>query len=257
MSDNIYETQIEVEKSGWWHGNIMLDTDQEVSFQQYKELFETNAISYEMVCSLMEHGSETGEAIPVSYLRDHIRESIEHEILSGSTCGEIFGDELTWGFSFEGTLDGQDISWDDLSEESQEHIVHGILEEDWRQGEICENSCFDLTVDDFEISDDGYITGSIALPNAFCAFEYNIATEDLSFHKYTQPGWLTGSSYETELPKDISDNIEAITEAAMEAITDFMDEQEKTTSLDDLIAAAGEPTAGSTEQQNRDDREDR
>lgn len=249
MNDKTYETEVEVEKSGWWHGNIMLDTDQEISEEQYEDLFDTNAISYETVCSLMEHGAETGEAVPAHCLRDHVREHIEQNVLNGETYGDIFGDGPTWEFSFEGTLEGEDIDWNDLSEVSQEHIVHGILENEWRQGEISEYQYMNLTVSDFELSDDGYITGKITLDDETCAFEYKVDTEEVSLHKYTAPGWLTGSSYETKLPDAISENIEAIVDAVLEAVTDFEPER---SSLDDLINAAGEPTSGEPNKNNRD-----
>lgn len=256
MNNKPYETEIEVEKSGWWHGNIMLDTDQEISEEQYEELFDTDAISYETVCSLMEHGNETGEAVPAYCLRDHVRESIEQAILQGETYGDIFGDGPAWGFSFEGTLEGEDIDWDDLSEVSQEHIVHGILEDEWRQGEICESQCMNLTVSDFELSDDGYITGKITLDDDTCAFEYKVDTEEVSLHKYTAPGWLTGSSYETKLPDAISENIEAIVDAVLEAVTDFEPER---SSLDDLIAEAesNESANKSADAPAKSDRDDR
>lgn len=42
-----------------------------------------------------------------------------------------------WVVKFELTLDGYSVRWDDLSEATQEHIAHCILE-GYTQGEICE-----------------------------------------------------------------------------------------------------------------------
>ena len=265
MNTKPYETEVEVEKSGWWHGNIMLDTNQEISEEQYVELFDTDAISYETVCRLMELGAESGEAVPAHCLRDHVREHIEQTVLNGDTTGDIFGDGPTWEFWFKGTLEGEDIDWDDLSEASQEHIVHGILEDECRQGEISEYQCMNLTVSDFEFSDDGYITGKITLDDETCAFEYKVDTEEVSLHKYTAPGWLTGSSYETELPGDIKENIDAISEDVITAVTGYINEmdvrgtypelfqsEDERSSLDDLINAAGEPVTGEPNKNDRD-----
>ena len=43
-----------------------------------------------------------------------------------------------------------------------------------------------------------------------CSFDYNIETGSIELHKYSEPGWLTGSSYEIEVPELISDNIDTV-----------------------------------------------
>ena len=53
---------------------------------------------------------------------------------------------------------------------------------------------------------DGYVTGFVSVNGEYYSFDYNTETEEYDFHAYSEPGYLTGACYETELPSEFKDS---------------------------------------------------
>lgn len=82
-----------------------------------------------------------------------------------------------------------------------------------------------------EINKDGWITGVILGVNtdtnefvAECEFEYNPKTDELSLHKYSEPGRFTGASYELEIPEFFKEHIQETVNAFYMALDDYCNE---------------------------------
>ena len=109
-----------------------------------------------------------------------------------------------------------------------------ILPGEILQVEIAEYSLEDPDIEvsvDITGKDEDYWTGTVEVEDfrgnrGTCAFEYRVETGDVELRKYSAPGWLTGSSYETELPKVALDNIVSICDAVFEEVDREMSGQE-------------------------------
>lgn len=78
-----------------------------------------------------------------------------------------------------------------------------------------------------EINEDGWITGTVLGVNtdtkefvAECGFEYNPKTDELSLHKYSEPGYFTGASYELEIPEFFKEHVQEAVDAIYAVLDD-------------------------------------
>ena len=241
-----------IEQYGSWNGGVNLSLNQDISKEMYKEAFEKDFISFDTVRGIMEKGEHTNEVVSASYLDDYCRDSIKNAILDGYSNGTINlkSGSIDWEVDIDCTLDGSDFRFDDLSEVSKEHVLNAILEDNCKWGELTEDINVDYEVEVSGITvcayDENYLEGEICITDSngeveTCSFEYNMESEELSFHKYSAPGWMTGASHETLLPDMIEDNLDEIHTTAMWEIEDFIDEMnqdKELPSLDDKLEAA-------------------
>ena len=235
----------DIEKFGSWNGGVKLDLNQDITKEMYEEAFEQESIPFSTVRSIMEKGEVTNEAVPASCLDDYYRDSIKNAIMDGYDCGTVYLESGTigWELDIECTIDGQLFDFEDLTEASKEHVLNAVLEDNCKWGELVEYIHEEYEVDVSGIAvcsyDENYLEGEICINDQngnleTCSFEYNMESEELSFHKYSSPGWMTGSSYETNLPDMIEDNLEEIHTTAMWEIEDFIDEMNQDKDLPSL-----------------------
>lgn len=141
-----YTKEKEVDLSGWWTGSIYVDQGS-ISDEALDP--EIDDVDRRMIHSILGqfdsdkshsegHGGE--DVVSVSYLDSYLREQIEQQIRDGNDFGTVWcdGEDISWNLEIECTLEGRDVDWWDLSDASREHIAHGIIEDNWKQGEICE-----------------------------------------------------------------------------------------------------------------------
>ena len=58
----------------------------------------------------------------------------------------------------------------------------------------------EVVISDVELDGDGYVCGSVSIGDRDCSFWYDPETGDWDLVKYSTPGWMTGSCYETRIP---------------------------------------------------------
>ena len=99
---------------------------------------------------------------------------------------------------------------------------------------------------------DEYWTGVVSVNGNKFPFDYNPKTEVIDVHSYSEPGWMTGASYEKPLPKVVTENMEEILEAISEAVTAYIEDEKD---VDELIAHAKAKAFEPTENQRDYERE--
>lgn len=231
----------DIEKTGWWDADIQLTMYNEDP-DYIKEFLEKEVSSScrDRVANAIENGESfsisnlESDSSTVYFVKNNILEEYNTSSLGYDINYELVVESLT--------LDGEDIDWDDLSDESQKNIVDYIIL-DTTCGQVFETIDMEYTIDVSGIAvcsyDENYLEGEICINDQngnleTCSFEYNMESEELSFHKYSNPGWMTGSSYETNLPDMIEDNLEDIDYAVMDEISNFIDEMNQDKDLPSL-----------------------
>lgn len=79
-----------------------------------------------------------------------------------------------------------------------------------------------------------YWTGTVSVNGNRFPFDYNPKTEAIDVHCYSEPGWITGASYEKPMPDIVTENMEEVLETIADAVEIYLDNMKKTP-LDDVI----------------------
>ena len=93
--------------------------------------------------------------------------------------------------------------------------------------------------------DANYVEGTVKVDDVACSFDYNIESEVMELHYYSEPGWFTGASYEKELPGVVTKNFEEIDSVVYSKVQEFLSKSKS--SVDELISAAQERSEGQSE----------
>ena len=109
--------------------------------------------------------------------------------------------------------------------------MQGTSEFECRKGERDRN--MDIKAKVTELSpDENWVSGTVSVSNSEtgelegeCNFDYHLASGNVDFIKVSEPGWVTGASYETKLPDAIADNMLECVEAVDEAVNDWQEER--------------------------------
>ena len=140
--DMKYTKERDVDLSGWWTGSIYVDQAGVADNALDPDVDEADR---KMIHSILEGWEPTDdvggkEVVSVAYLNESLREQVEQQIKDGNDYGTVWydGEDISWSLDLDCTLEGRSIDWWDLSEVTREHIAHGIIEDCWKQGEICE-----------------------------------------------------------------------------------------------------------------------
>lgn len=247
----------DIEKLGSWSGSIEITLDNtEPEF--VKEFLDNE------VCPVSRDAVEqailNGDSFSIGCLNSDspTAEYVKEEIVEyGNTYS--LGNDINFDLLYETILDGKEVGFDDLSDETVEHIVNEMIG-DYHSGEICETHHMEYSVDvsnmDFQSINDknDYVIGVVSISDQFgnnetCVFSYDTEEDILEFAKYSQPSFLDHSVVEISLPDMIKDNIEELNDIVICEIDDFITEKE--TSLDEKLAAA-EEKAESQETSDKD-----
>lgn len=87
-------------------------------------------------------------------------------------------------------------------------------------GYVVEN--ISVVVDKLDYADEGlYLVGIVSVDGARFLFDYNIVTQEVDIHHYSEPSWLDGSCYEKSLPNVLLRNLEEIDSEISWAIQKF------------------------------------
>lgn len=105
----------------------------------------------------------------------------------------------------------------------------GLLPDDWEESKGVE-----IKVDPSLKEEDGYLVGTVSVEGVLYPFDYNLKTEEVDVHCYSEPSWLDGSSYEKPLPEVVTENMEDILGAVSEAVDGYLNGTEKAP-LDEVI----------------------
>lgn len=124
-------------KTGWWNGGVYLDNKGDVTKEEYDRFCDPEMITFRMFTGIMKNGDELGEAVGVSNLKDSVANHIKCSIFQKIDCDSESYDCPAWELKINCTLEGEDIDFDDLSDDSKTHIINHIFD-GCRSGEICE-----------------------------------------------------------------------------------------------------------------------
>lgn len=87
-----------------------------------------------------------------------------------------------------------------------------------------------------------YLEGTVFVEGEVYPFDYNVETEAVDIHCYSEPGWITGASYEKPLPEVVSENMDEILGAIDDAVHEFLSveelKKEQGLTVDELLANA-------------------
>lgn len=182
---------------------------------------------------------------------DEVDESTQDEISAAILKGYEYGMTGagdTWSFSYDITLDDEDVPFYMLSDTTQEMIVNAMKDGSY-SGEINETDekTYELSAESLELDSD-YVTGVLIATDVndrdnkkTVGFEYNVEAGDIILHQYSKPGWMTGSSYEID-PDPVFTKSENIS-----TISDFIEDEAETfkdTELDKMAENRFECTKG-------------
>lgn len=87
-------------------------------------------------------------------------------------------------------------------------------------------SISDLNAETVEGKD--YVTGVVELETEdeieTCGFECNISDDmQIELHKYSEPGFYTGASYEASLPEGISEHADEVCDEINSSVNDYLE----------------------------------
>lgn len=138
----------------------------------------------------------------------------------------------------------EDIAQKYFQEQNPENRLLGIREakpEDFKPGKPVLVVPEDFVVPQIKVSavayaEDNYVVGTVTVEGETFPFDYNLKTEELEVHCYSEPGWMTGASYEKPLPEVVIRNMEEIDAAISEAVDAYLEQTNGT--LDAKLASA-------------------
>jgi len=166
---NEYTNQKEFDITGWWTGSIYVDQNHVSDSALDMSVNETDR---SMIRSILENWEPTDdvagkEVVSVSYLNDYIRDEVYNQIMAGDDYGTVCfdGEDISWNLDIDCTLDGKEVDWRDLSDGSREHIACDIIEDGYKQGEICELGTLEEKVTFDELTPGGNTRGSFEIEN--------------------------------------------------------------------------------------------
>lgn len=108
------------------------------------------------------------------------------------------------------------------------------------------NKGVEIEVGPLNYADDAkYIEGTVTVEGVAYSFDYNIESEILELHCYSEPGWFTGASYEKELPDVVTKHFEEIDSMVYSKVQEFLSKSKS--SVDNVIANAKERSEGQSE----------
>lgn len=91
-------------------------------------------------------------------------------------------------------------------------------------------------------ADAHYLEGTLFVEGEVYPFDYNVENEGVELHCYSEPGWMTGASYEKPLPEVVTKNTDEILAAIEDAVHDFLGveelKKEQGVTVDKLVADA-------------------
>ena len=93
----------------------------------------------------------------------------------------------------------------------------------------------DLNVETVEGQD--YVTGMVELETEdeieTCGFDCNISDDmQIELHKYSEPGFYTGASYEASLPEGISEHADEVCDEINSAVNDYLEALQRNKNLE-------------------------
>lgn len=218
----------ENEKYGSWEGSIKLTvTNTDPDF--VKDFLENEVASwYELEAK---EAINNGESFPLEYLSvsSSTAKFIKNDILEENNTSSI-GYDVNYQLDVRSVLDGDEVDWDYLLKESQEEIFAKIMN-GYDNGEFTEFSWHEYEIEVTSINYEnpegkGYLTGSVVISNdswekEYCNFEYNIDSDEIEIIQHSNPGYMTGAVYETELAEMVRDNISEIHSEVYDKIEGF------------------------------------
>jgi hypothetical protein len=151
--------EVDAEKYGWWHGNIFvnindikINTEEEYniafpdagpSFETFKGIQKLNIegdyseqFTVEDLFSLAQKSNIEYEMKRLDYDKDEFEMWFNTDIYADYDQEDFLG-EVSYEVYFEATLEGEEISFDELSDSSKEHIIGEMLK-GYKQGELVE-----------------------------------------------------------------------------------------------------------------------
>lgn len=84
-----------------------------------------------------------------------------------------------------------------------------------------------------------YLEGYVTVEGGIYPFNYNVRTEEVEVHCFSNPGWMTGACYEKPLPKIVTDNMELIIDTICESARGFLEVNER--AVDSILEDASLP----------------
>ena len=218
----------ENEKYGSWEGSIKLTvTNTDPDF--VKDFLE-NEVSSWYKTEVIE-AINKGESFSIEYLSsdsstvNFVKDNIINEYNTSS-----IGYDINYQLDVRSVLDGDEVDWDYLLKESQEEIFAKIMN-GYDNGEFTEFSWHEYEIEVTSINYEnpegkGYLTGSVVISNdswekEYCNFEYNIDSDEIEIIQHSNPGYMTGAVYETELAEMVRDNISEIHSEVYDKVEGF------------------------------------
>ena len=218
----------ENERYGSWEGDIRLtvsNTDPDF----IKEFIDNEVASWYK--NDVKEAINNGEDFSISCLSsssstaDFVKDNIINEYNTSS-----IGYDVNYQLDVRCTLDGDEVDWDYLLADSQEEIFNKIMN-DYLNGEFTESSWHEYEVEvsgiNYEnVDSKGYLVGSVVISNdswekEYCNFEYDIDSDEIEIIQHSNPGYMTGAVYETELAEMVRDNISEIHSEVYDKVEGF------------------------------------
>lgn len=231
-----------------WVNNVCTrGYEDELTQDAYERYYDTNR-DFEEIKDALEYGDNE-----FSLLDDYYKETLKDELLSGKHTFTIEGSTARCSIAVnntvwvEVTLDlNPDLminifdSNDEVKQEDVERFVDELVyrgEADMDVDVELSRLMFEPEVENVERSsiDNNYLTGTVYVNREAVSFDYNVETDEVEFHSYSEPSWITGSSYETELPIEFTNDFsyQDILDACSTAIDDFLEKEKSEPSRDE------------------------
>ena len=103
-------------------------------------------------------------------------------------------------------------------------------------GYVVENIA--VAVEKLEYADEWpYLVGIVNVDGVKYPFDYNVVTQEIEVHHYSEPSWLDGSSYEKNLPNVVLRNIEVVDSEIYGAVGAFYSERVREPSAEAVAEA--------------------
>lgn len=101
----------------------------------------------------------------------------------------------------------------------------------------------EISVENVEWADTGYLEGILVVDGEKYPFDYHLETEAVDVHCYSEPGWMTGASYEKPLPEVVTEHMEEVLGAVSDAVDAFLEgngyAKLSGNTVDELVSNAG------------------
>ena len=108
-------------------------------------------------------------------------------------------------------------------------------------------------------ADEQYLEGAVFVEGEVYVFDYNLGTEGVELHCYSEPGWMTGASYEKPLSEVVNEHMEEIYCAIIGAVEDWLEAQGyvklSENTVDALLSGAEERAVTSAGGTNKNDKD--